>query len=471
MARFTLILCAVFSGSASAGATWGHAAFFEGGPSNYYEWTPTAASWYHAAPGDSAYSGLGTKTTVNSALPFGTPVGKAVGVSAASGAASYGTQLALKVGAAGQAVAVVVKQAVTPAALGGSAVRLMRASIPIAIGSALGTWLYNAGVRYFSGESGQVPSLYIPPSTGSAHDPASVEAWVRAHTSYNQCLNDLPCNGGSQWWQTSVVGSTVNVGHYKLNPPGSCYAGYPGYTGSNCGFSVSTAIFTGVATNAGTYNTAPTDQQILDKLTPTTIPNPAGAVGDAVGLGDAPIPGPSVTSGPSTLSGGTKTTYNPDGSKTVVSTVYNITYNNNNTNITQTDTQTDYDANGDQVGTPKTITHPPDSPPSTQQPTQEQKQLCEVYPDVLACEKMGSYSPDTPSLPSHNVDVTITPVAMPSGSCPADLTASYLGVPITISWAPLCTFAEGMRPVVLAAAWLLAAYIVFAAPHRGGSES
>jgi hypothetical protein len=59
--------------------------------------------------------------------------------------------------------------------------------------------------------------------------------------------------------------------------------------------------------------------------------------------------------------------------------------------------------------------------------------------------------------------VTITPKTgwgNESASCPAPVTKQVAGLNLEMSWEPFCDFADGIRPVVIAMAWLSAALMV-----------
>jgi hypothetical protein len=59
----------------------------------------------------------------------------------------------------------------------------------------------------------------------------------------------------------------------------------------------------------------------------------------------------------------------------------------------------------------------------------------------------------------------ITPVNVASSaSCPADIP---LPKGMSFSWSPVCQFAEGLRPVVLAMAWLFAGVLVLGGIRQG----
>lgn len=87
--------------------------------------------------------------------------------------------------------------------------------------------------------------------------------------------------------------------------------------------------------------------------------------------------------------------------------------------------------------------------------------LCEQYPDIVACAKMDDVKPDE----VNNEDKTL--VIKPeqgwgneNASCPAPVTKQVAGLSLEMSWQPFCDFATGIRPVVIAMAWLSAVLLV-----------
>jgi Neisseria meningitidis TspB protein len=90
--------------------------------------------------------------------------------------------------------------------------------------------------------------------------------------------------------------------------------------------------------------------------------------------------------------------------------------------------------------------------------------LCQLFPDILACAELGK-APDAPDLEDKRIDVQITPSAgfgANTGSCPADkmVQLSFINRSVPITYYYVCGMATGIRPVVLALAWLSAALIV-----------
>lgn len=85
---------------------------------------------------------------------------------------------------------------------------------------------------------------------------------------------------------------------------------------------------------------------------------------------------------------------------------------------------------------------------------------CDKYPNSLGCIDAGD-STDDQTLQTKDVALSLTPVPVgDAGSCPATKTFTHAGTSYSFSYAPICTGATLIKPVVLAIAWLLAAYIV-----------
>ena len=89
-------------------------------------------------------------------------------------------------------------------------------------------------------------------------------------------------------------------------------------------------------------------------------------------------------------------------------------------------------------------------------PSEQQQQLCEVYPDIVACMQPGE--PEDVELDAEERDVSFTPASgfgAGNASCPADkqMVTSLAGT-LSLSWGPACQFATGLRPVVIALAAL-----------------
>lgn len=93
--------------------------------------------------------------------------------------------------------------------------------------------------------------------------------------------------------------------------------------------------------------------------------------------------------------------------------------------------------------------------------------LCELYPDILACQKLDV--PDAQNIENKDVNVSINPDSgwgPANGSCPAPRVLALHGLTTEFSWQPMCDFASGIRGVILAVAWVIAAGSVIGMARR-----
>lgn len=110
----------------------------------------------------------------------------------------------------------------------------------------------------------------------------------------------------------------------------------------------------------------------------------------------------------------------------------------------------------------------PDQQPKDNPKPEEQQQLCEKYPDILACQKLDT--PEAQDLAKEEVQISIMPLGgwgSEDAACPAPKTANVMGREVAISWQPVCDFAGGLRPLVIAMAWLSAASMLVVVARRG----
>jgi hypothetical protein len=84
---------------------------------------------------------------------------------------------------------------------------------------------------------------------------------------------------------------------------------------------------------------------------------------------------------------------------------------------------------------------------------------CIENPDRAGCFDAGT--PDDVSLPTEAVSMILTPVGVGNaGTCPVNKTFTHAGQTFTFNHKPICDFASAIKPLVLALAWLSAAFIV-----------
>lgn len=98
----------------------------------------------------------------------------------------------------------------------------------------------------------------------------------------------------------------------------------------------------------------------------------------------------------------------------------------------------------------------------------ENADLCEKHPDIVACAKMDEVQPE--DVDNEDKPLTITPEngwGNENAACPAPVTKQVAGLNLEMSWQPFCDFAKGIRPVVIAMAWLSAALLVLGIARKG----
>lgn len=98
---------------------------------------------------------------------------------------------------------------------------------------------------------------------------------------------------------------------------------------------------------------------------------------------------------------------------------------------------------------------------------EEQQSLCEKHPEILACQKLDKVQPT--ELAKEDININISPVAgwgSDSAACPAPRAVVVAGKSVEISWQPVCDFASGLRPLVIALAWLSAVSMVIVVARR-----
>lgn len=117
----------------------------------------------------------------------------------------------------------------------------------------------------------------------------------------------------------------------------------------------------------------------------------------------------------------------------------------------------------DSAGNPVPTAAPQDTP----EPAPEQKTQCEKFPASLGCANLDI--PTAQAINKENFDIDlISPVTVGgSGSCPAPMTANFLGQNVEVAFTPLCIFADTLRPLVLAIAWLSAGLIFIGGVRNG----
>ena len=112
---------------------------------------------------------------------------------------------------------------------------------------------------------------------------------------------------------------------------------------------------------------------------------------------------------------------------------------------------------------PSPITDPQvvNQEPSGQTQQEKTPGLCDMYPDILACQKPNLDTPTIDQIQTKDAVITITPDSgwgADNAACPAPrhLSAANSNFEFDL----LCQFMTGIRPVIIAIAWLSAAMIL-----------
>jgi len=99
--------------------------------------------------------------------------------------------------------------------------------------------------------------------------------------------------------------------------------------------------------------------------------------------------------------------------------------------------------------------------PSGQTSQDKTPGLCEQFPDILACQKPNFDTPDIDQIQTRDASITITPDSgwgADNAACPP---ARHLpGANVDFEFTTICNFMSGIRPVIIAVAWLMAAMIL-----------
>lgn len=188
--------------------------------------------------------------------------------------------------------------------------------------------------------------------------------------------------------------------------------------------------------------------------------NVSKAVRDASEATGEPVPieGPPTVTGPATSPGGTTTTQNGDGTKSVATTTNNHNYAGDTINTTTVTTTNNYDTSNQVINTTTTTTTPP---------APDKASDCEKNPDSNGCRTDEFDTPDG-DVPTSTKNITFAAenLGFAGGSCPADKVLTFHGVasPVKVfNWVDTCdkvtTYA---KPMILALATFAALMIIFA---------
>lgn len=308
------------------------------------------------------------------------------------------------------------------------------------------------------------------PENGSCSLPACPDGQTRGGSGTGECLNQCAGAGssGGQSGQQYKVASTASSSYCATDgcsyKPSDCV----GVNGQNyCWMGKST----GSSCNSTARNADGSDHQTAQQQAEakTTADQNACLV-----QGKCPITiNGIVTCGQcsSASTNSSSTTTNPDGSSTSTNTNTNCTINGGQVNCGTTTTTTNNPAGGGQgtTTTGNTTTEGNTASFCAQNPASPicspQQTECDKNPNLAQCKELGD-APENPDLATQSFGVeSLSPVSLPGvAACPAPIALPY---GMSFSWEGMCMFLEGLRPVVLALAWLAAGFIVLGVNRDG----
>lgn len=238
----------------------------------------------------------------------------------------------------------------------------------------------------------------------------------------------------------------------------------------------------GVCGRPGLVPLTSSDWQELEASLPSTAPSLVGdAAGDIMARDGSPLPGYSDTTitGPSSVSGPetTSTSTDPVTGDTVVTTTQtttNITYGDTTITTTNTTTSNTY-TNGQHTGS-EIITETPGELPVIDgggaPPAGEWPGFCEWA--SIVCDWIGwtqEEAPAEPDLPQVIDDdfYEEKTIQFGSKSCPPDyeISVPFINSVVAVPMQPLCDFAGIIYYMVMAAAYIIAAYITIGVARNG----
>lgn len=118
------------------------------------------------------------------------------------------------------------------------------------------------------------------------------------------------------------------------------------------------------------------------------------------------------------------------------------------------------------------LTDPQGNPvpdPQPQDTLEPQPTDCDKLPNSVGCTDLGT-PPAGEDMPRNEIPITFTPVSIPAdATCPAPITVAAFGQSIEVDYSGACTFASGLKPVVIAIGYLTALFIIFGVPRSAQS--
>lgn len=195
------------------------------------------------------------------------------------------------------------------------------------------------------------------------------------------------------------------------------------------------------------------EQEILDELINRGFgPELAVRLFEA---GYEPSMNPLEVDGPTSLIGPTETstTTGPAGTTTTTKqTNYDLGYSGDTVTVTPTTTTTTTDPSGTTTTTTST------SGGGSSEVPPEPLGLCDEYPNISACQELGETQDEDLQEEERDLDFEYSDVA---GSCPPPQVISTSFGSFSIPFDAFCTYAIGMRPIVILSFLLSAGLFLF----------
>ena len=416
-------------------------------------------------------------------LPFNVDTGRYVGIDSASdGGATLKGRYSGSL--AGRSLAIQSAQIVSGSTLATLGKGLARAAGPVAIGLTLAPLIWDEIQEdWLTPRDGLLDGNQWPPQfywlrvvSGSPPDDTQRQSSPSGHcvsnSSYTRFLQNPSYNAFGepvQWecWQTSKsTGVTTNTGT-RIVRFANCVDNGGVYSPSTNMCSTSVSCAPGTLRDPANGQCVPgfqptTDQQLEDAIYVELVARGMGSdlARRLINAGYEPQiigeAGPIELSGPSSVEGGTtsSTTTGPAGTTiTNTTTNYDITYQGDTVTVTETTTTTTTRPDGSTETSTETKTPAPGTDAPSQPSETEQTPFCEQYPDASACQPLGSAGDQELNAETRTVQLDYTGAA---GSCPAPHMMNLQGKSVSFSYGPLCDFAQGIRPLVIALSMLFA---------------
>lgn len=359
-------------------------------------------------------------------------------------------------------------------------IAVMKVTPASVIGSIAGSWLLSNGIKYLNGQLfGQKQSVPATQSTGtngywstqqgvqnscSGSDPLGVVQcacptctnWqlVYQNATQRSYTADHPTYGqvgwGAYFTQTCSSGQIFQNGSCVAEPS-PCPADYT-YDGSVCWPNVDPPI-------------AESDwDRIRGIPTPDAVMKELCANMSALGTSNYACPANNVKAAPVTVPLSDWVTDPTTGIQTRQIAKLNPSPTTEDPQRVQVDLTTE-------TKTPAVVdpqTGQTTQPENTTETPSTDKDQCTLHPDSIGCSGWGE--PEDIDLETKDLNVSITPdsgFGPSTGTCPADLTYTlHNGWVFRMSYGPICTMADILRPLILALAWFAAASIFVTVSRR-----